>query len=351
MSTERWEKLYREHTKRKLPEGVVPLYDFERPDPLQWFVAGLVPEGHLTMLIADGGTGKSFLALHLALCIASGQPFLGRGVDRGRVLYIDHELDEDEQRRRVWRVAAGMGLGAHDEALRHRLFYTRPHHPLGTDDHHIKVLEYVDRLDIDFVVLDSLTMGAAGDIKDQSDFVPIAQQIRQWPTTLAIDHVSHSTARSSASKARAFGSVFKRNAARSSLTLAKADTGGYVIQQEKSNFDAGDARLYYATTFEEDAVTFEHIDEADERAADLLSDLSSEGVTLTAVKKLYETFEGAVLPENVVEWRDERDGCTSVAVGTVRNHLTALRQSDDVVSAEGEGVLPAKAKYESDASF
>jgi RecA-family ATPase len=335
-----------------MPEGVVPLYDFDRPDPLQWEVDGLVPKGHLTMLIADGGTGKSFLALHLAMCIASGQLFLGRDVDRGRVLYIDHELDADEQRRRVWRVATGMGLSVDDEAIRERLFYIRPRYPLGTDDHHIKVLDLVDRLEIDFVVLDSLTMGAAGDVKDQADFVPIAQQIRQWPTTLAIDHVSHATARGSASNARAFGSVFKRNAARSSLTLAESDTGGYVIQQEKSNFNSGDSRLCYATTFEEDAVTFERIDESDERAAGLLSDFSSKDVTLAAVKDMHEATGDPVFPDDVATWRENRDECDTVAAGTVENHFVALRKQGDLVGVEdSKAVRPSSAEYESEPPF
>jgi RecA-family ATPase len=338
---EKARRVIKEQETKALPEDVVPLFGFDRPEPMQWTVAGLVPEGHLTMLIADGGTGKSYLAIHLALCIASGRTFLGRGVRRGHVLYIDHELDEDEQRRRVWRVAEGMDLNVHGDAIKDRLFYTNPTDPLGTKEHHASILRAVERLNIDFIVLDSLTMGATGDVKDQSDFVPIAQQIRQWPTTLAIDHVSHSTAQGSAAKARAFGTVFKRNSARSSLTLAKSETGGFVLQQEKSNFNAGDNRLYFAVDFSDDEVSFTRIDESHERAAGLLGDLSSKDVTSAAVKDIYDKSEKAVTPEDVVAWRNERDECTSIAKKTVSNHFTALKKRGDVTGGDDVGVIPS----------
>lgn len=329
-----------------LPEGVEPLYGFDKPDPMQWTVAGLVPEGHLSMLVGDGGTGKSYLGLHMALCIATGYPFLGRGVRRGRVLYVDQELDLDEQRRRTHRVAEGMDLSVYSDTLEKRIYYLQPDYGLGTEEHQSQILNIVQYLNLDFLLYDSFTMGAAVDVKDESDVVPIVQQIRDWPTTLAIDHVSHATARGGkAATARAFGSVMKRNAARSSLTLAKADTGGYAIQQEKSNFNDGDHRLCYATEFTDEKVAFETIGEEDDRAAGLLPEMSTKDVTLTAVKNEYEALDGPVHAENVVQWRGERDECKDVAVGTVRNHFTALKRRGDVVDADGEGVLPSSAEY------
>lgn len=353
MDSAEWRALMEERRRREaaratVPDGVVPLYDFEKPDPLEWLVAGLVPEDHLTMLIGDGGTGKSFLALHMAMCVATGRPFLSRGVKRSRVLYVDHELDEDEQKRRTVRVAEGMGLNIYGGALRRQFYYLRPPDALGTKEHQDQILNVVRRLNIDMIVLDSLTMGAAADVKDEADVVPIVQQIRRWPTTLAIDHVSHGTAKNQrAAEARAYGSVFKRNAARSSLTLANGDSGGYVLQQEKSNFNAGDARLCYVSNFTDEAVTFERIDEADERASDLLGEMSSSDVTLIAVKQMYDAGSGPVFTDDVVKWRDNRDECKTIVEGTVENHFVELRKRGEVVSADdGKGVKPVRAEYE-----
>jgi len=341
-----------EDTSRQ-PSGpdVQPLLGTEEPDPMQWRVADFVPEDHLTMLVGDGGTGKSILALYLSLRICTGHPFLGMGTRKGRVLYIDHELDRNEQLRRVHRIARGMNLNAGDPALRDRFLYWRPQNPLGSEEHQEDLLEAVDAHEIDLVILDSLTMGAEGDVTDVADVVPIMQHMRRWPTTIAIDHVSHNTAKRSAAQARAFGSVFKRNAARSSLTLAQSETGGYCIQQEKSNFSDGDGRLVYAVEWTEDEIAFETISDADERAAGLLSDLSSKDVTLVAVKEEYEALGGAVLAGNVVQWRDGRDDVSSVKRKTVQNHFSALKRRGEVIGADGEGVLPASAEYEAEAPF
>jgi hypothetical protein len=217
---------------------------------------------------------------------------------------------------------------------------------LGSREHQEQIMGAVQEHSVDLVILDSLTMGAQGDVTDVADVVPIMQDVRQWPTTVAIDHVSHSTAQGSASQARAFGSVFKRNAARSSLTLAQADTGGYCIQQEKSNFSEGDGRLVYAVEWGEDEITFEGISDADERAAGLLSDLSSKDVTAVAVEEMWDVSNQPVMPSDVVTWREQHD-VSEISEGTVRNHFTALKKSGEVQTNEHGGAIPAKANYQS----
>jgi archaellum biogenesis ATPase FlaH len=336
-----------EHQDEASGPDVQPLLGTEEPGPMDWRVNDFVPEDHLTMLIGDGGTGKSILALHLSLRICTGRPFLGMGTRQGRVLYIDHELEREEQLRRVHKIARGMGMDASDPSLRDQFLYWRPKYPLGSREHQERLLKTVDEHSIDLVVLDSLTMGAQGDVTDVADVVPIMQDVRQWPTTVAIDHVSHSTAKGSASQARAFGSVFKRNAARSSLTLAQADTGGYCIQQEKSNFSDGDGRLVYAVEWGEDEITFDSISDADERAAGLLSDLSSKGVTKVAVEEMWDASQQPVMPSDVVTWRQEHvEGNKVQTEKAVRNHFSALKRKEKIVTDKHGGAMPAKAKHE-----
>jgi hypothetical protein len=58
-----------------------------RPSPKR--LAGRVLHaGEFSLLVSPSGGGKSFLALDLALSIASGQPWLGRPVAKGPVVYI-----------------------------------------------------------------------------------------------------------------------------------------------------------------------------------------------------------------------------------------------------------------------
>lgn len=50
-----------------------------------------LPAGYATLLAGHGGAGKSAIALHLAVCIATGKPFFGLEVGQRRVLYLSCE--------------------------------------------------------------------------------------------------------------------------------------------------------------------------------------------------------------------------------------------------------------------
>jgi RecA-family ATPase len=324
-------------------EGPVrPLWGFDKPPAREWTIPGLIPEGFLSLLIADGGTGKSFLALYMALCIAVGAPFLKLPVKRGRVLYIDYELDLEEQRRRLWRVATGEGLSVSSARLQDRLYYLSPDEPVGTDSFHDQVDEVIDEHGIDVIVLDSLTLGTIGDATSQKDTVPILRRLQELPTLVAIDHVSHSTAQGSAASARAFGSVFKRNVARSSLTLAQAEGGGFLLQQEKSNFSPGETDLSYAMDWEEDRITFRRVNVTDECMEGVLSDMSTHDISLLAIEKIFQETKSPVSAGDVADWRAENVKEDAIAEGTVRNHFTRLRKDGEIDNASG-GVVPKEA--------
>ena len=67
----------------------------------QWIVESLVPQGYVTDLTADGGTGKSLLALQLAVARASGKKWLGLPTQPGATIYLAAEDDVDELHRRL----------------------------------------------------------------------------------------------------------------------------------------------------------------------------------------------------------------------------------------------------------
>ena len=71
--------------------------DFESP---KWLINGLIPAESLVMLFGTRGLGKTFLALDIAACVASGEDCLGRKVDNaGRVGYLLAERPEGLKRR------------------------------------------------------------------------------------------------------------------------------------------------------------------------------------------------------------------------------------------------------------
>lgn len=79
--------------------------------PREWLVPGLVPGGTVTMLGGDGGTGKSTLALGLAVATVAGVPWVGRSVeDGGPAAFLSAEDDKDELHRRLDAICKAKGV-------------------------------------------------------------------------------------------------------------------------------------------------------------------------------------------------------------------------------------------------
>nr|WP_281066391.1 AAA family ATPase [Xanthobacter flavus] len=61
--------------------------------PRQEHVEGMIPAGNVTLLYGDGGTGKSLLALQLAVATAAGSQWIGLPVARGSTLCRDAKAE------------------------------------------------------------------------------------------------------------------------------------------------------------------------------------------------------------------------------------------------------------------
>ncbi|MDR1250723.1 MAG: AAA family ATPase, partial [Treponema sp.] len=77
-----------------------------------WLVQGLLETDSFACLFGDPGAGKSFLAIELAACVATGTPFYGLQVKHpGPVIYIAGEGRTGLVRRfRAWSIARGKPL-------------------------------------------------------------------------------------------------------------------------------------------------------------------------------------------------------------------------------------------------
>ncbi len=80
----------------------------------EWLVTCLIPAKNVTLLYGDGGTGKSLLALQLAVAVMTGKHFFGHAVKQGPVEFITAEDSLDEMHRRLLtcRGPTGVPLGA-----------------------------------------------------------------------------------------------------------------------------------------------------------------------------------------------------------------------------------------------
>lgn len=88
-------------------EDLEELGEDETPD----LIEGLLKEGGSMMIVSPGGTVKSWLGQHIAECIGSGSPFLGKyQVQTGNVLIIDAENLPREIRKRLRMIRNSLGI-------------------------------------------------------------------------------------------------------------------------------------------------------------------------------------------------------------------------------------------------
>lgn len=67
---------------------VMTLKQLKEMPPIEWLVKDLLTRHGFSVMYGQPGCGKTFLALDLALCVASGRPFHGMDTIKGNVLYI-----------------------------------------------------------------------------------------------------------------------------------------------------------------------------------------------------------------------------------------------------------------------
>lgn len=85
------------------------------PVPVRrWIIENWIPLLKVTLLYGDGGTGKTLLALMLAVAVALGHDFLGMEVTQGRVYALLGENDETDTHIALADICGHYGVGLGD---------------------------------------------------------------------------------------------------------------------------------------------------------------------------------------------------------------------------------------------
>ncbi|MCD8200546.1 MAG: AAA family ATPase [Clostridia bacterium] len=87
-----------------------PINFTERPQLAEELIHGLLRRGHKMLVSGASKANKSFFLIELGIAISQGLEFLGFQCEKGKVLYINMEIDKDSCNDRVIQIARAMGV-------------------------------------------------------------------------------------------------------------------------------------------------------------------------------------------------------------------------------------------------
>jgi hypothetical protein len=300
--------------------SLVRFVDREAPPAREFIVPDLVPRHHPTTLYGWGGTAKSLIALLLSMSVAGRrEKFFGRAIAvHGPVMYIDFELDADEQHRRVMQLATGMKMEVPEDLLYVSALGVRTHEAiefaLSVCEEHKAVM----------VVLDSLGPAMVGDMAAARDVIEfhncyIAPFKAVGATPLLVDHQARQQAGEGYQSKGAFGSAYKEHLSRSLIQVEGGDRSAELgtlnvrLRHKKTNFGALVDPFDVSLSFSDEMIV---ASTRDLTPADLAQE-----ATLNAEDRVAAALEdGPAYPDEITE-------TTGLARGTVKNKITALKKA------------------------
>jgi hypothetical protein len=295
----------------------------EAPPAREFIVPDLIPRHHPTTLYGWGGTAKSLIAILLSMSVAGGrEKFFGRDIAvHGPVMYIDFELDADEQHRRVVQLATGMKMEVPEDLLYVSALGVRTHEAiefaLSVCEEHKAVM----------VVLDSLGPAMVGDMSAAKDVIEfhncyIAPFKAVGATPLLVDHQARQQAGEGYQSKGAFGSAYKEHLSRSLIQVEGGDRSAELgtlnvrLRHKKTNFGALVDPFDVSLSFSDEMIV------ASTRNL-TPTDLAQE-TTLNAEDRVCAALEdGPAYPDEISE-------TAGLARGTVKNKITALKKAGRV---------------------
>ena len=286
-----------------MPFSVVPFADLAatEPAPPAFVWEGLIPAGHVTLLAAHGGTGKSMIALMLAVAVALGLPLFGIPTRRGIAAFYSGEDGAGLLRYRLRLVCRCMGVNIED--LAGRLFILD-----ATDDDptlfaeasaggrregvttatFASLREFIATHDVSLLVVDN-----ASDAFDASEID--RARVRGFMRSLAriarerdaglllLAHVDKGTSRGERGQNSEgySGSTAWNNSARSRLFMSRDKEGALMLEHQKHNL--GHLREPLRLVWPEGGIP-----QADEPMGPMLKGLAERGQSKALLKLIAE---------------------------------------------------------------
>jgi hypothetical protein len=304
---------------------IVWFADLGEPKEREYLIEKIGVKGYPIVAFGAGGVAKSFAMLGAGIAIASASGvdyWLGlRVLEHGYVLYLDFELDVEEQHRRVRDLCAGMGI-----PIPRKLAYLSGV-GLDPDKTFKKARAFVEEFQARAVIIDSMGLAMQGDMEKGREVLAFhARYInplrRAGATPFIVDHEGKLQTGEKHKDKTPFGSAYKAWASRSVLQFIfeeyreEASELDISVRQTKTNFGPKIEPIGLRFTFEEKKVSMKTYDLPDVELLDEESKPVRERI-LAALK-----IESQTVPD--------LEKHTGAATGTIYNNLAQLVEAEEV---------------------
>lgn len=185
-----------------------------------WLFKPLLETGQHTVLAAEGGTGKSLIALAACISVGLGKsviPDMWASPDHSiKSLYLDWETDAQTHARRVREVCNGMGW----KHIPNTISHIKMNYPITEQVRELR--QVIAKEKYGLVVVDSVGVAVNGDINDAAAALDYMRAIRALGNcaVLSVTHLAKEN------RGTPIGSVYFREGPRSSwLAVSEQDEG------------------------------------------------------------------------------------------------------------------------------
>lgn len=159
----------------ELPDMVsLDAYKDNPPELPEELIEGILRRGHKMLISGSSKAGKSFLLMELCIAIAEGKPWLGFPCRKGRVLYVNLEIDPASAINRFLKIYGALGVPM--ENSKDIVVWNLRGHAVPLDQLVPKLVRRVRDRHFDAIVIDPIYKVITGDENNASEMGAFCNQ-------------------------------------------------------------------------------------------------------------------------------------------------------------------------------
>lgn len=163
------------------PESLADVF-YSPPQLAEELIEGVLRQGHKMLLVGPSKSGKSFSLIELCIAIAEGREWLGKKCRKGKVMYINMELDRPSCIRRFVDVYRATGI--EPKALSDITIWNLRGKAPELDKLVPKIIRRSEKIDYRAIVIDPIYKVITGDENSASEMARFCNQFDRIASSL-----------------------------------------------------------------------------------------------------------------------------------------------------------------------